>query len=348
MSDYYELGRYSRPVTTKVPQAQIWFDRGLLWHYGFNREESVRCFRRAAEHDPECAMAWWGIAAASGSEYNKRWEEFAADELRDAVANARRATEAALERLNGATPVEAALVRSLAQRYQSSQAASLDELRDWNDAYAASMREVYPASPRDPDVVAIFAEAMLNRTPWQLWDLKSGEPAPGADTLEAVAVLERLMTERGNEPHPGVVHMYIHAMEMSPHPERALRASDALRDLATDAGHFLHMPSHIDIQCGDYHAALVANEKAIAADRKYLEREGPLNFYTLSRTHNYHFKLYAAMFLGQSGPAVAAANELIATIPDELLRVTTPPMADWLEGFVGMKVHALVRFGRWD
>ena len=156
------------------------------------------------------------------------------------------------------------------------------------------------------------------------------------------------MAERGNERHPGVVHMYIHAMEMSPHPERALRAADALRDLVTDAGHFLHMPSHIDIQCGDYHAALVANEKAIAADRKYLEREGPLNFYTLSRTHNYHFKLYAAMFLGQSGPALDAANELTATIPDELLRVTTPPMADWLEGFVGMKVHALVRFGRWD
>jgi tetratricopeptide (TPR) repeat protein len=127
-----------------------------------------------------------------------------------------------------------------------------------------------------------------------------------------------------------------------------LRASDALRDLATDAGHFLHMPSHIDVLCGNYHAALVANERAIAADRKYLEREGPLNFYTLSRTHNYHFKLYAAMFLGQYGPALDAANELIATIPDELLRVTTPPIADWLEGFVGMKVHVLVRFGRWE
>jgi tetratricopeptide (TPR) repeat protein len=350
MGDYYELGTYRRRVTTKSPQAQIWFDRGLLWYYGFNREESVRCFRRAAEHDPECAMAWWGMAAASGSEYNKRWEEFATEELREAVAHARRATEAALERLHGATPVEQALVSSLARRYQSDQAASLDELRAWNDAYAASMREVYAAFSDDWDVVALFAEAMLNRTPWQLWDLQSGEPAPGADTLEAIAVLERAMgpTKGDDPPHPGVAHMYIHAMEMSPHPERALGACDALRDLATDAGHFLHMPSHIDVQCGDYQAALDANERAIAADRKYLEREGPLNFYTLSRTHNYHFKLYAAMFLGRYGAAIDAANELIATIPDELLRVTTPPMADWLEGFVGMKVHALVRFGRWD
>ena len=213
------------------------------------------------------------------------------------------------------------------------------------------MREVYAAFPDDLDVSALFAEAMINRTPWQLWDLKSGEPAQGADTLEAVAVLEqalRLIDERGEAPHPGVLHMYIHTMEMSPHPERALRACDALRDLVPDAGHLLHMPSHIDVLCGHYYAGMVANSRAILADRKYLEREGPLNFYTLYRSHNYHFKLYAAMFLGQYRPALEAANELIATIPEELLRVTTPPMADWLEGFVAMKVHVLVRFGRWQ
>jgi len=135
---------------------------------------------------------------------------------------------------------------------------------------------------------------------------------------------------------------------MSPHPERALRASDALRDLVPDAGHLRHMPSHIDVLCGHYYAGLVANDQAILADRKYLEREGPLNFYTLYRCHDYHFKLYSAMFLGQYRPAIAAANELAATIPEELLRVTTPPMADWLEGFAAMKVHALVRFGRWQ
>ncbi|MGH9163483.1 MAG: tetratricopeptide repeat protein [Vicinamibacteraceae bacterium] len=350
MGDYYDLGTFRRPVTTSSPAAQVWFDRGLLWCYAFNHEEAVRCFRKAAEADPECAMACWGIASASGSNYNKRWEDFGEAELREALVTARRATEDAVARADGSTPVEHALIRALEQRYQADQVASVEELQSWNDAYAAAMRDVYRSFPDDLDITALFAEAMINRTPWQLWDLTSGEPSQGADTLEAVEVLERalaLMETRGDPPHGGIFHMYIHTMEMSPHPERALRAADALRDLAPDAGHLRHMPSHIDVLCGDYHAALVANERAILADRKYLEREGPLNFYTLSRTHDYHFKLYAAMFLGQYRPALEAANELTATIPETLLRVTTPPMADWLEGFVAMKVHVLVRFGKW-
>jgi tetratricopeptide (TPR) repeat protein len=351
MSDYYDLGTYSRPVTTTSPGAQVWFDRGLLWCYGFNHEESVRCFRKAVEHDEGCAMAYWGIAYASGSNYNKPWEAFGAEELKDAVADSRRATEAALARMDGAAQVEQALIQALVQRYQSDQVVSNDEFCAWNDAYAASMRDVYAAFPDDLDINALFAEAMINRTPWKLWDLRSGEAAKGADTLEAVAVLERamrLMDERGGEPHPGVLHMYIHTIEMSPHPERALRACDALRDLVPDAGHLRHMPSHIDVLCGHYYAALVANSKAILADRKYLERQGPLDFYTSYRCHDYHFKLYAAMFLGQYRPALEAANGVIATIPEELLRVTKPPMADWLEGFVPMKMHVLVRFGNWQ
>lgn len=351
MSDYYDLGTYSRPVTTHVPEAQVWFDRGLLWCYGYNHDEAVRCFQRAVAHDDGCAMAYWGIAYTSGSNYNKRWEAFAAEELQDAVAVAHRATAAALARLGRATPVEQALIRALEQRYQAAQAQSTDELCAWNDAYAAAMRDVYTAFPDDLDVSALFAEALINRTPWLLWDLTSGEPAAGADTLEAVAVLEQAlqrMDERGTAPHPGVLHMYIHTMEMSPHPERALRASDALRELVPDAGHLCHMPSHIDVLCGHYYAALVANNRAIMADRKYVEQQGPLNFYTLYRSHNYHFKLYAAMFLGQYRPALQAANELIAAIPAELLRVTNPPMADWLEGFVAMKMHVLVRFGKWQ
>jgi len=351
MSDYYDLGTYSRPVTTNSSEAQAWFDRGLLWCYGYNHEESVRCFRKAVEHDRSCAMAYWGIAYASGPNYNKQWEAFAEEELKEAVADSRRATEAALTRIDRATPIEQALIRALAQRYQSDEVVSNTGLSAWNDAYSASMREVYAAFPDDLDVCSLFAEAMINRTPWKLWDLKSGEPAAGADTLEAVAVLERalrLMDERGDKPHPGLLHMYIHTIEMSPHPERALRAGDALRDLVPDAGHLRHMPSHIDVLCGHYYAGLEANSKAILADRKYLERQGPLNFYTLYRSHDYHFKLYSAMFLGQYRPALEAANELSASIPEELLRVTKPPMADWLEGFVPMKMHVLVRFGKWQ
>lgn len=351
MTEYYDLGKYSRPVTTSSPDAQLWFDRGLIWYYGFNHEEAVRCFRKAAEHDDACAMAHWGIATASGSNYNKRWEDFEATELRQALVTAREATQAALTHAPGAAPVEQALIRALEQRYQADQVARLEALGTWNDAYAASMRSAYADFRGDLDVSALFAEALINRTPWQLWDLKSGEPAQGADTLEAVAVLEhalRRLDEHGGAPHAGVLHLYIHTMEMSPHPERALRAADALRDLVPDAGHLRHMPSHIDVLCGHYHEALAANGRAIVADRKYLEREGALNFYTLSRTHNHHFKLYAAMLLGQYRPALEAAHELVATIPDDLLRVPSPPMADWLEGFVAMKVHVFVRFGRWQ
>jgi tetratricopeptide (TPR) repeat protein len=351
MSDYYNVGPYSRPVTTSSREAQLWFNRGLVWRYGFNNEEAVRCFRKAIEHDDRCAMAYWGLSYAYGPRYNKRWEDFEEKELVEAVGEARRSIEAALARLDGAAPVEQALIRGLERRYQSDRRVSNDELRTWVDAYAGSMREVYSAFPDDLDVSALFAEAMMDRTPWQLWDLETGEAAQGADTLEIVTVLERalrLMDEGGCAPNPGVLHMYIHTVEMSPHPERALRACDALRDLAPDVGHLRHMPSHIDMLCGNYYAALVANDRAIEADRKYLEREGPLNFYTLSRVHDLHFRLYAAMFLGQYRPALEAANELIANTPEALLRMTSPPMADWLEGFVAMKLHVLVRFGKWQ
>ena len=128
--------------------------------------------------------------------------------------------------------------------------------------------------------------------------------------------------------------MYVHAMEMSPHPERALRAGDDLRGLVPDAGHLQHMPTHIDVLCGHYGDVVRSNSAAIAADRKFLEREGALNFYSLYRSHNYHFKLYGAMFLGQLQPALEAADEMIATLPEELLRIEVPPMADRLEGFV--------------
>jgi tetratricopeptide (TPR) repeat protein len=349
VDDYYDLGRYTRPITTSSADAQRWFDRGLVWRYAFNHEEAIKCFRAAAEHDPECAMAHWGVAYASGPYYNKPWSDFAAGELAETLASVRRATEAAVALADRATPVERALIGTLPLRYPSDHAAESDEPRAWDDAYAAAMRRVHAEFPNDLDVNALFAEAMMNRTPWQLWDLRNGRPAPGADTVEIVGVLEGAirLNERQSTPHPGLLHFYVHAMEMSPHPERALRAADAMRNLSRDAGHLCHMPSHIDILVGDYHSALEANELAIEADRKYVDREGPYNFYTLSRCHDYHFKLYAAMFLGQFRPALAAAEEIVATVPEALLRQATPPMADRVEGFVPMKAHVLVRFGRW-
>jgi tetratricopeptide (TPR) repeat protein len=346
---YYNLGTYHRPVSAASPEAQRWFDRGLIWCYGFNHEEALKCFKRVTEIDPDCAMAYWGIAYACGPNYNKPWEAFSDTDLTQSLEQAYAATQMALARLNGASATEQALIRTLTHRYPSS--TPVEDCHIWNDAYASAMREVYRAFPDDLDVCSLFAEAMMNRTAWALWNLKTGEPAEGADTAEAMEVLEKAMSrmqQAGDERHPGLLHMYIHLMEMSPHPERALRAADALRDVVPDAGHLQHMPTHIDVLCGDYQTVVTSNTRAIAADRKYLDREGPLNFYSLYRCHNYHFKLYGAMFLGQYQTALEAANGIVATLPEALLQVEVPPMADWLEGFVPMVQHVWIRFGKWQ
>ena len=346
MTDYYNLGSYSRKVTTRSASAQLWFDRGLLWCYGYNHEEAVRCFREAARHDPSCAMAQWGIAYASGPNYNKQWKAFDPADLDRSLAAAHDASHQALALIDGASPVEQALIRPLARRYPSRQ--TTEVTADWNDGYATEMRAVYRAWPDDHDVAALFAEAIMNRTPWQLWDIRSGKPAEGADTLEAITVLERAMAQKGGLRHPGLLHMYVHLMEMSPTPQRAMRAADALRELVPDSGHLTHMATHIDVLCGHYRNVVDGNHRAIIADRKYLAREGADNFYSLYRCHDLHFKLYGALFLGQLEPALEAADELIGTLSEQLLRIESPPMADWLEGFVPMKMHALIRFGRWD
>ena len=159
----------------------------------------------------------------------------------------------------------------------------------------------------------------MNRTPWSLWNLESGEPADGADTDEAREVLEGAMARIahcGEPRHPGILHMYIHLMEMSPFPELALRAADQLRGIAPHSGHLQHMATHIDVLCGDYLNVVNWNERAIQADRPYVEARGPFNFYTMYRAHNYHFKIYGAMFLGQFGPAIETARAMQAEIPE--------------------------------
>ena len=341
--NYYDLGTYSRPVTTSSEAAQQWFDRGLIWTYAYHHEEAIVCFNKALIEDQNCAMAHWGIAYAIGPNYNKPWEAFEDDEKPDALQQAQAAIAAAMALKDKVSPWERALIEALPHRYPEN--ASIEAYAPWNDAYANAMREVHTAHPEDLDVSCLFAEAIMNRTPWQLWDLPSGQPAEGADTLEAIAVLDKAFDKlAGAWSHPGLLHMYIHLMEMSPHPEKALRHGDALSTLVPDAGHLLHMATHIDVLCGDYQNVVSRNHAAILADRKYLERAGAENFYSVYRCHNYHFKIYGAMFLGQPTPALHTAEELIATLPKE----TLAPMADWFEGFIPMKQHVLIRFGRWQ
>ena len=345
MSDYFDLGGHERRVTTSSPLAQVWFGRGLLWAYGFNHEEAAACFERAIEADPDCALAHWGLAYALGPNYNKPWEAFDPDDLSSSLARAFAAARAAT-RAPGAAPVERALAQALTARYPSAEPA--EDLSAWNAGYADAMRGVYQAYPGDLDVATLFADALMNLTPWELWDQATGEPAAGSGAIEAKAVLDRALATEAGRAHPGILHMYIHLMEMSARPEDALQAGDLLRDLAPDAGHLRHMPSHLDVLCGDYRGVVSANTAAIAADEKFLARRGSMNFYTLYRAHNYHFKIYGAMFLGQARTALDTADQLAEAIPEELLRVQTPPMADWLESFVPMKMHVLIRFGRWD
>ena len=341
--------RTSRPITTSSPEAQLWFDRGLVWTYGFNHEEAVFCFTRAAEIDPDCAMAYWGIAYAVGPNYNKPWEAFDEAETSKSLSRAYHETMRAAALASRCTQAEQDLIEALQQRYQSAQPSP--DMAAWTDDYAAAMRAVYLNHPDDADVTSLFAEALMNRTPWSLWDLASGEAAAGADTEEVMQALERGMergAHTGDAPHPGILHMYIHLMEMSPFPERALLACDQLRGLAPDSGHLQHMATHIDVLCGDYLSVVNWNEQAIRADRRYLAARGPINSYTLYRCHNYHFKTYGAMFLGRYQSAIETAEELIAALPEELLEVKSPPMADWLEGLAPIKQHVLVRFGKWQ
>ena len=346
MTDYYDLGSYSRSISTQSKEAQLWFDRGLLWCFGYNHDESVACYKRALEADPDCSMAYWGIAYSSGCNYNKPWEAFDQEDALRSVAAAYDATQEAMSRLGNVSAFEKALISALPHRYPTRVPA--DDMDSWNDDFADAMRKVHAEFSDDLDISTLFAEAIMNRTPWALWDLKTGKPADGADTAEAITVLEKALKQEGGMEHPGLLHVYIHLMEMSPHPERALKVGDALRNLVPDAGHLNHMPTHIDVLCGHYERVVSSNETAIIADRKFLEREGPINFYSLYRCHNYHFKIYGAMFLGQYRPAIETADEMISTLPEELLMVDSPPMADWLEGFISMKQHVYIRFGKWQ
>ncbi|MCY3878162.1 MAG: hypothetical protein OXF74_03165 [Rhodobacteraceae bacterium] len=345
----FNLGSFSRKITTSSTEAQSWFDRGLAWCYGFNHEEAAACFERAAAADSACAMAYWGLAYATGPNYNKVWDAFDEREAAAAVATAHKAAVSAAGLTESCTEAEKRLITAIGKRFPEDRMHPAHG--DWEQSYAVAMRGVYAHHPEDPDVAALFADALMMLSPWELWDVATGEVPEGAHTVEARAVLESALERierRGQHDHPGLLHMYIHLMEMSQTPEAALTAADKLRNLIPDAGHLQHMPTHIDVLCGDYSRVVSSNHDAVVADRLFLEREGALKFYTLYRCHNNHFKVYGAMFLGCRKTALEAADELTSTLPEELLRVESPPMADWVEAFVPVRQHVLVRFGMWE
>ncbi|WP_300015285.1 hypothetical protein [uncultured Roseobacter sp.] len=339
----FDLGSFSRAVTTVSSEAQKQVNDGLVWLFGYNHEAAARCFQKAIDADSGCGVAYWGVAYAVGPNYNKPWEFFTPEERVTTLDEAHAALTEAKRLAKGLTPVEAALIEALCDRFPDDP--EIEDFAPWNDAFSDAMRRVYAAHPRDLDVICLFAEALMNRTPWLLWDLPSGEPREGASTLEAQAALETAFdTLPGAWDHPGLLHMYIHLMEMSPFPEKALRHGDRLVDLVPDSGHLVHMATHIDVLCGEYQNVVARNARAAEVDRKYEALMGAKNFYTVYRIHNVHFEAYGAMFLGQPERALAASDRLIEMLPDPVVRY----MPDLFESFWGKKVHVMVRFGMWQ
>ncbi|WP_051831670.1 tetratricopeptide repeat protein [Streptomyces violens] len=345
---YYDLGEYRRQVTTSAPEAQLWFDRGLLWAYCFNFDESARCFERAASLDPHCAMAHWGAAFAKGPNYNKAWRLFDSTDLEASITYANAALERARASSDRCTPFEQALIEALTARFPTDGLPEGPEgFGKLDVAYAEAMRAVYRAHPEDLDAAALFADALMCVSPRALWDLDSGEPV-GYGTVEAREVIEQALARPGGDRHPVLNHLYIHLMEMSPYPEIALPAADRLRNLAPDGSHLAHMATHIDAACGDWRRVVDSNTAAAAADDKYFAQENPQGWIWLYRAHNLCVLAYGAMMSGRSRDALRAARRLDEILTPELLQVTSPPMADLAESYRTTLPHVLIRFGRWE
>ena len=275
-------------------------------------------------------IGYWGIAYALGPNINNMEIE------PTQIAKAELAVRLAKIQAHRGSDLERGLIDALAVRYTTPVP---EDRAPLNRAYSTALRQLYSHHADDPLVVTLFAESLMNLQPWINWS-PDGEPGP--HTKELMRVLESGLARWPDQ--PALCHFYIHTMEASPTPEKALPAADRLRDAMPGQGHLVHMPSHIDIWTGDYAKVISANKKAIDADKEFLRREGPLNFYSYYRIHNYHFLVYGAMFDGQSQLALTAAREIKHQVPEAMLREQT----DFLDAFMPTDLHVLVRFGRWE
>jgi len=328
---YDGLGSYSRKVTTNSAEAQRYFDQGFGFLHGFNHRAAIRAFQQAAELDPKCAMAHWGVALACGPHINAIAVPAPAAEL------AWKELQLAQKNAGSGSQVEQALIDALAKRYANPQP---DDRSELDRAYADAMREVWKKYPKDPDVGAFFAEAMMNLRPWDQWT-PDGKPQPGTD--EIIATLDAVLTLNPN--HPLANHLYIHAIEASPNPERALAAADRLRNLQPGLAHNVHMPSHIDIRTGQWQKAVDTNAKAVEADQRYRKIFGPpKGFLNVYIAHNRHMLAYAAMMTGQRDLAMKHIRAMVAEMPPDFLKEN----ALQAEGNVAMPLEVMVRFGLWD
>jgi tetratricopeptide (TPR) repeat protein len=329
---FNDLGTYSVPITTSVPMAQRFFDQGLTLTYGFNHAEAIRSFREAARLDPQCAMCYWAIAFALGPNINMPMVD-------EAVPEAHSAAEKALQLSRHASPREQALIRALVNRYAPPPVKDRSAL---DRAFADAMREVMRQFPDDAEAQTLFAESLMDLSPWDYW-LPNGDPKPA--TREMLAALERVLAATPN--HPGANHLYIHVVEASVNPDRAVAAADRLGPLAPGAGHLVHMPSHIYIRVGRYHDAAVANIKAGEADTSYIAQCQAQGVYPLLyHPHNWHFLWAAATFAGKKEWAERGAlrtRELMGTHQHD-----DPMFGPYIQHFWLTPLYHQVRFGEWD
>lgn len=327
---YPGFGNYHREITTDSAEAQRLFDQGIQLLYGFNHDEAIRSFEAAAEADPRAAMPWWGIAYAHGININD-------PEMTEARSVAAwKAVENAKARLDGASPVETALVQAVSARYAwptPQDRSSLDQ------AYADAMGKAHAAYPLDPDLAALYAESLMNLQPWDYWE---NDGQPKGQTTEFVSVLENVIEKYPN--HPGANHFYIHAVEASKNPDRAVPSADRLRTLVPGAGHLVHMPSHIYIRVGRYADAVDSNADAVDADRAYFQVAPKPSMYAVYYAHNLHFLSFAAMMSGRYEDAITAARALEAEMPADALR----EYAGLIEGIMPTTFHVMIRFGKWE
>ncbi|MFN2622313.1 MAG: hypothetical protein ABR611_05655 [Chthoniobacterales bacterium] len=325
------LGSYSRKITTASPKAERYFNQGLGFYHGFNHGAAIRAFKEAAKFDPKCAMAHWGIALANGPHINFPMVPPAAAEA------AWKELTLAKQNAEKASPVEKALIEALSHRYANPQP---EDRKPLDEAYAAAMREVWKQFPDDQDAGALFAEAMMDLRPWNQWTLE-GQPNPG--TEEIISTLDAVLKLNVN--HPFANHLYIHAVEASPNPERADAAADRLRNLQPGLAHNVHMPSHIDIRRGRWQQAIETNERAISADKRYRNIVGPpTGLLPVYAAHNRHMLAFGALMTGQRELAMKNARAMVSEIPAKFVKEN----AAFADGFFAVPLEVMVRFGRWD
>lgn len=322
------LGSHHHAITTTSPQAQRFFDQGLALAYAFNHPEAKRSFEEAARLDPSCAMCHWGIAFVLGPNINASMDLAVSAEAYDA-------SRRALELAPNATARERAYIEALAKRYSQPAPENRGPL---DSAFARAMRDVAARFPSDDDALTIYAEALMDLTPWTYWT-RDRRPLPG--TAEILSALEKVSAR--NPKHPGACHLYIHAVEAA-FPERAVACAERLAALMPSAGHIVHMPAHIYLRVGRYEDAVRANEHAVHADETYIADQRAESFYTIAYyPHNYHFLAFAATMAGLETKALEAARGAAARIPLDIA-ATAPD----LQLLVAYPHVTLATFGRFD